>query len=1158
MGAISPRVPVSRKLKLKTISDIVGRNEFEKPISSISNGEKHNYVLQPQIRPIFVAQAARQLAFPIIVITANEIRSHALASDLTTWADDLEVVEIPELDQPAYSQGPASSSIINERAATLHQLWEANQTNKRGVVFIISLEAAMRKLPASMSIEADSFNLAVRDQVAPQRVIEKLLEFGFRRTPLVEKTGEFSIRGGILDIYPIDNQDPVRIDFFGDEIDSIKGFDVDTQISKVNVDGIRLTAVSEIPIRNGPDVAYRLGMLETDDMRPEDRERWQNHLNALQLGSFFESAGFYLASGLEVSGCVLDYAEHCVVTIDDYDKVMLKLNDYVSDNDKFLRALIEAGELPKETPSPLVDYDIFKDHITKSDIKLFSSENPSFSAHSMVESFRSIPLYQSRLHEMVEAVESNESTTVLASQHLSRLKAPFTEYDSAFTDISTVNVLESKMILGANCSLSQGWNYNKGGIQVITDTEIFGRSKAPKAKKKKTLADGAFLSDISPGDFVVHIEHGIGQFQEIVKLTEIGGEKEYLLIEYAGESKVYVPIDQVERVQKYIAAGGYTPKLNKLGSAEWERAKNKAKSSARDIAGQLVELYASRKNSTGYAFPADSTWQQQLEDSFAFVETPDQASAIDDVKGDMESDSPMDRLVCGDVGYGKTEVAVRAAFKAVDAGKQVAMLVPTTILAQQHVETFRSRMKGFPITIEVLSRFRKPTDQRAIIERLSTGDIDLVVGTHRLLGKDVGFRNLGLVVIDEEQRFGVAHKEKLKSLRIETDVLTLSATPIPRTLHMALTGLREVSLIESPPLDRLAVKTYVTGWDDEIVREAILRELSRGGQVYVVHNRIKTIAALAERLIKLVPEASFLVAHGRMAGSELEGLMTVFGGGNADVLVCTAIIESGMDLPNVNTLIVDESWMFGLSQLYQLRGRVGRSNVQGYAYMLHRPGHRLTEDTQQRLQALMEANELGAGFRLAMRDLEIRGAGDLLGADQSGFANSIGFDLYTRMITEAVQIQKGETVTPKITPAAVDLPLDAYLPEEYVGSYRTKIREYQKLSTIVTPEDADTAVKDLLDRFGNFPGCVQNLCYIMQARAYATVIGLASVTHYGGELLIKFTASDKIHIRTVRDHLGKVVRINSNRIVWPSFQEDQNWKGRLMAYLQAVCNMEHS
>jgi len=1144
-------------LRLKEIADIVARKEFLTPIASICNGEKQNYVLQPQLRPIFLAEAARQFPSPIIVITADEARSHLLTSDLNAWADDLQVVMIPALDQPALSQGPASSRTTNERAARLYRLLEASQANENGSVFVMSVEAAMRKLPTSMTDMAELLNLSVGDVITHDRLVKALLAFGFRRTPLVEKTGEFSVRGGIVDIYPIEGDDPVRMDFFGDEIDSIQRFDVNTQLSKFSIGDFRLIPVSEIPISNGPDIAHQLGRLNTDNMRLEDKERWRNHINYLEAGISFDSSAFYLASGLEPWACVLDYCKDCLIAIDDYDKVLQKLKEYVGDSDESLLALIESGELPRQTPSPLVDYDAFFCHMDDSPIKLFSSENPSFASHSMVESFRSIPLFQSRLHEMVETVKSGQNTTILVSEQLGKLKGPFIEYDSGFSDIATVNCLGSQSVLGVKCFLSQGWSYEKGNIQIVTDAEIFGRSKAVQRRKKISLSDGAFLSDISPGDFVVHIEHGIGQFEKIVKLAEIGGEKEYLLLQYAGEAKVYVPVDQVERVQKYISSGGYGPKLNKLGSADWERAKSKAKSSARDIAGQLIQLYASRKTSTGYAFPPDSTWQLQLEDAFEFVETLDQASAIDDVKGDMESESPMDRLVCGDVGYGKTEVAVRAAFKAIDAGKQVAILVPTTILAQQHAETFSSRMKDFPITIEVLSRFRTSADQRSIIKRLNEGDIDLIIGTHRVLGKDINFRNLGLVIIDEEQRFGVAHKEKLKSLRVETDVLTLSATPIPRTLHMALTGLREVSLIETPPLDRLAVKTYVTSWDDEIVREAILRELRRGGQIYVVHNRIKTIAALAERLQRLVPEASFSVAHGKMAGAELERIMTFFGGGNADVLICTAIIESGMDLPNVNTLIVDDSWMFGLSQLYQLRGRVGRSNVQGYAYMLHRPGHRLTDEAKQRLEALMEASELGAGFRLAMKDLEIRGAGDLLGADQSGFANSVGFDLYTRMITEAVQLQRGESVPAKVAPAAVDLPLDAYLPEEYVGSYRTKIREYQRLASIRTPDDANRAVNELLDRFGNFPKCVQNLCYIMKVRAYATSIGLLSITHYDGELLIKFTSGHQVHIRTVRNHLGKSVRIKSNRIVWDRFEDDKYWRDRLMAYLQAVCNMEY-
>ncbi|HEV2661165.1 MAG TPA: transcription-repair coupling factor, partial [Ktedonobacteraceae bacterium] len=702
--------------------------------------------------------------------------------------------------------------------------------------------------------------------------------------------------------------------------------------------------------------------------------------------------------------------------------------------------------------------------------------------------------------------------------------------------------------------MMEGWQSHSLGLYIYTDTEIFGWSKRRGAQRRRPVTPASFLSEVNPGDYVVHQEHGIGRFEGLVRMNLTGVEREYLLIHYAGTDKLYIPTDQLDRVTRYIGMGDSVPALSKLGTTEWTRAKSKVKENVQDIARDLLRLYSVREAAEGHAFPpdADQPWLQELEDAFAFEETPDQERAIQEVKADMERPRPMDRLVCGDVGYGKTEVALRAAFKAVLDQRQVAILVPTTVLALQHYNTFKDRLKAYPVRVELLSRFRSDKEQKQVLEDLAMGKVDIVIGTHRLLQKDVVFFHLGLLIVDEEQRFGVSHKERLKQLRTEIDVLTMTATPIPRTLHMSLVNLRDMSVIETPPQERLPIRTTIREYDDTLIREAILREIDRGGQVFFVHNRVQGIQVIAQKLQRLLPEARIAVGHGQMNEEQLERVMVGFANGEYDVLVSTTIIENGLDIPNANTIIVNNAAFFGLSQLYQLRGRVGRGTHQAYAYFFYGKEARLTPIQEKRLRAIFEATELGAGFRIAMKDLEIRGAGNLLGAEQSGFMNSIGFDLYCKLLAEAVQEMQGKQVEATTSNATVDLPLDAYLPDDYIGDRTLKVNFYQRLANLNRPEQVETMAAELSDRFGVLPSPVQNLLAMVRLKVEASQLGYEAIAIKDNELILTVKRSVIPNRIVLYRRFRNEARVQQGVIRIPRRLLGTNWLGQLRELLPTI------
>ena len=790
--------------------------------------------------------------------------------------------------------------------------------------------------------------------------------------------------------------------------------------------------------------------------------------------------------------------------------------------------------------------------------------------------FTSATPYYGQMAQFTADVKNSQQrgdSVVVVSQHSQGRIAELLEQAevgvTSSDELESGAIPESGRVYLLNGSLSEGWQVsltaggsNGHSLTLLSDAELFGTAKERRYRPSRLKHDTSkevTLADLVPGSFVVHVDHGVARFAGTTRMGDSGEDREYLILEYADNDKLYVPTDQLDRVGSYVGSQEHQPSLTRLGTAEWSRIKERVKGAAREIAEELLKLYAARQLADGHEFGQDTVWQTELEDSFPFQETPDQVQAIDEVKLDMEQPKPMDRLICGDVGYGKTEVALRAAFKAVSEGMQVCLLVPTTVLAQQHYATFTERLSPFPVNVEVLSRFRTPKEQQEVVEGLRQGTVDIVIGTHRLLQKDVGFKNLGLVVVDEEQRFGVSHKERLKRMRSEVDVLTLTATPIPRTLHMALSGIRDMSVMFTPPEARLPVKTFVSEYSNDIVKEAILREMERGGQVFFLHNRVKTINQTAAELSELVPQARIAVGHGQMPEADLEDVMVSFTNHEYDVLVCTTIIESGLDMPNVNTIIIDRADRFGLSQLYQLRGRVGRGEHRAYAYLMVPRGRRITHTAEQRIEAILEASELGSGFRIAMRDMEIRGAGNLLGAAQSGQIHSVGLTLYGQLLQEAVnelKAEQGGEAKAKTQPSGdlprIDVPLPSSIPDTYVSHLPTRLSLYQRFAQMKDRQEVKAIEEELRDRFGPLPDVVENLLALVDLRALAAVLDIGSLVQTAEGITITFRNPVGSARTPLQRALGPSVSVGNTQMHIAKRELGDDWLSRLTRILERL------
>lgn len=1209
-------------------------------------------------------------AAPLVYVVASSDAALRAHDDLRQWLGPDRALLFPASDALPYEHMSTGADIIAARLRVLRRLANfsrpaeaapAGDDDAPGAsiappLIVTPVKALMQPTLAPTELSAVMLRLRRGAAFALDDLIDRLMELGYRYAPMVEEPGEINRRGGIIDVFPPGDDLPLRIEFFGDEIDSLRRFDPLTQRSEAQVAEAAIGPPHEFPLWRREAALARLRAIDVSQLRREALDEWLQAFDHIQNGERFEGRALFApffrdtpADAVAPATLLRHLPPGAIVLFN--DALLLAQHaaelDYQAESRRGQQ--VEAGELPAEFPRPYLRWHEIvaqADELTL--LNLSNNERPSWEALSTTpvlpvapaprlngeepapqpvfaaaappdERFR-LQLMPERLFlpanlfggqirlvidDIIERLRAGEAVVVVTPQ-AARLQELVAE--ALQIEASPDAAPETSLFTAVHGSLDEGFRLPALNLTLYSDTEIFGwrQRRVPverrRRKRERTVEDrAAFLRGLKSGDYVVHIEHGIALYEGLVRRSVGGVTRDYLNLRYADGDRLYVPVDQIDRVSRYIGAGDADPQLTRLGTQDWERAKRKARAAVQDLADELIGLYAQRQLAEGFAFSPDTEWQRELETSFAYVETPDQLKAITDVKHDMEQSQPMDRLVCGDVGFGKTEVALRAAFKAVQDGKQVAVLVPTTVLAQQHFDTFSRRMAAFPIKVEMISRFRSAKEQNDIVRRLASGEIDVIIGTHRLLSKDIVIKDLGLLVVDEEQRFGVRHKERIKQLRTNVDVITLTATPIPRTLHMALAGIRDLSVIDTPPEDRVPIKTYVLPYDDHLVREAILRELDRGGQVYFVHNRVHSIYYVADRLRQLVPEAEIGVGHGQLEEHQLERVMLDFFTGKDDVLVCTTIIESGLDVPNANTIIIDDATNFGLAQLYQLRGRVGRSTQRAYAYLFYKSERPATPEAQERLQAIQEATELGAGFRIAMRDLEIRGAGNLLGAEQSGHIAAVGFDLYSRLLEQAVTTMKqrlieahyvGERETRKpgdqetgrpgeresrraisaqkparaqpaikvdekvlISPlVTLDLPLDSYLPVDYIPDDQVRLAVYQRMADVQTVQAVRELRQELRDRFGALPDPAEDLLIWLRIKTLALAAAVTSVVTTEEEFIVRMPEGHEVQ----RDRLTRRYAREGGVRIGPQFVRlDRRTfnAGGDRAWVEALCGV---
>ncbi|HEY3398227.1 MAG TPA: transcription-repair coupling factor [Armatimonadota bacterium] len=1077
-----------------------------------------------------------------LVLTFSDERATQLAEDLQALLggeSGSTVLLYPSIASALYDGVEPEPAEVAQRLQVLGRLVAGAPT-----IVVAPIKAALHLTMPPEALLGARRTVAKGEQIDREDLLNALLDLGYERVALVDDVGQFSARGGIIDVSPPTEPRPVRIELFGDEVDSLRHFDAITQRSLEPVEQVLIGPAGEIlltaaAVRKALPAIRSSFRRELDqlNMREKTREaerlkqRMEEDLELLDNLRPQPSLTHYLPFLYDRPACLLAYLpEDAQLVVDEPVRIKSHAEQFEQEVKRAYDSAVKLGSHlrlpttaclawesfliaylahPRQT-GPILYLTMLQREVPWApEAELRHLDTPPVDSFGgrfelLVEG---LSVWQEQGRRLLVATnEPDRMTEVFATRGLSGLLPPDEEQR-----------LEPGRIALTDLNLSGGFTFPAAQLIVLTGREIFGwrrlrRTEEPAYKRGFSLLS---LRELHEGDYVVHINHGIARYRGLSRQTLGGIEREYMVLEYAGEDKLYVPVTQLDRVQKYIGAEGSAPAVNAMKSVRWAAAKKEARKHAQLLARELMKLYAAREQAPGFAFSPDGPWMAELENAFRYDETPDQLRAIAEVKADMEAQRPMDRLICGDVGYGKTEVAVRAAFKAVLDNKQVAVLTPTTILAQQHFNTFQERLSRYPMEVAMLSRFRTPEQQHRAIEGLKNGTVDLVVGTHRLLSSDLTFKDLGLVIIDEEQRFGVKQKEKLKQLRASVDVVTLSATPIPRTLNMALSGLRQISLIADPPQGRLPIRTFVRETDDELVRQAILREIERGGQVYFVHNRVHSIKHVAAHIQRLVPEALVAVAHGQMDEQDLEQVMLAFHGEECNVLVCTTIIENGLDIANVNTIIVDDAHKLGLAQLYQLRGRVGRSARQAYAYLLYKYPDQMTADAEERLKAIEEFSELGSGFKLALRDLEIRGAGEILGAEQSGQMSSVGLDLYTQMLADAVKTLKGERPGDLEGLPAIDLPVEAVIPGFYVPDERQRIDLYRHLAEISEIEAIEGLAAELRDRYGTLPPPVENLLRIAKLRLRAVAAGVAEVGPENGRIAVKLLPSARLTDREV-------------------------------------------
>ncbi len=1083
-------------------------------------------------KALAIAHAALAASQSMTVITATGQEARALADGIRFFLGLL--AESPPrvtlLPGPEVDPYRGLSPHPEVAAARAEALWRLLQDER--VVCVTPVHSAALRLHAPQRFLESCMDLRAGGDYDPEEVRRRLQETGYVEDDPVTEPGEFSLRGGILDVFPAHLESPVRLEFFGDRLESLRAFDPESQRSIGPVEGVQV-----IPMREQ--------RADADTLRRWAEEfpaRWSEaylpyideELSRARCGEPFPAFEFLLPAVDPLESTLFDYLRGHRLAVCEreiveatLDKCHAELYARYADRIESLKPVLQPDEL-------YLKVDRVRECLARfpclevEELGIEGGREPP--VRLAVEAARryhgNIGLLISDLNK---AAAGGESLILIFSSlgRAERLRDILREYEipaHLCRDPECPETWTGGVLLGTG-SLHTGFYLRSPKLRVLTGSEIFGEVEAGAAPRPGRARRLPFLSDfrdLKPGDYVVHVDHGIGLFQGLQQIRTQEGIKEFVLLAYQDGARLYVPVERLDLLQKYSSLGGARPSLDRLGGTSWHRTKARIRKSMRDMAGELLRLYAERRTVEGFAFSADGAWQREFEDAFEFELTRDQEDATEAVKHDMEAPRPMDRLICGDVGYGKTEVAMRAAFKAVMDGKQVAVLAPTTVLAFQHFNTFRRRFTAFPVRIELLSRFRSRKEQKAVLADLETGAVDIVIGTHRLLSKDVRFRDLGLVVVDEEQRFGVAHKERLKALKTRVDVLTLSATPIPRTLHMALTGLRDMSTIETPPKNRLAIQTSVLRFSPDVIRSAIELELARSGQVYYVHNRVETIYPAAAMIQRLVPQARIGVAHGQMSERELERVMLRFVMNELDVLVATTIIENGLDIPRVNTIIIDRADLYGMSQLYQLRGRVGRSDRRAYAYLLVPAEEALSEVARKRLAAIREFSDLGTGFRVAALDLEIRGAGNMLGREQSGHINAVGFDLYCRLLEQTVQELQGLKEEEEEISANINLNLDIRIPDDYIADQSQRLQMYKRISSARDAAELEELRGEMVDRFGRCPAQVDNLFHYAALRLYALELGIQSIERHRHQIFFRMSDRSKISphklLKTVRRH----------------------------------------
>ena len=1129
---------------LNIIKPLESMSEYKLLIDNIKGSYKsiEAYGISDTQKSLMAAAVSQSTQKSCLVITHNEIAARKIYEDIGFLSPSTGLL-LSSSDIVFRKIDARSSEIKQQRLLAINELLDGERK-----IVCASIEALLHKMVPADRFQEIKKKVSLGDTVDIDEFITLFYVAGYERVDMVEGKGQFSVRGGIIDFFPLTEENPIRIELFDDEVDSIRYFDAITQRSIEKIKTVEINAARELMLHSEElktaaqvlehSLEKRLKALNASGKKKDGEklaEIIKEDVNKLNQGIYFDGIERYLSYFKLDFNSILDYFKDYIIIIDEPNRVRQRYDNIELEFQEHFKQLLAANEVLPDQYGAYFSYDqlLVKFRAVKCiSFNTLLKSGSDFKPDSIISFVsRSMHPFHGKLDLLMDELQLWKSkkykVVILSGTEEKGRRLVQSLMDQGIEAIfknSLDIVLQDGQVVVMPGTLSTGFEFPSIHYAVISDREVFTAPKKEGPKRKGRLIKT--FTDLKVGDFVVHENHGIGQYVGIEKLTVGGLTRDYLNIKYGGNDKLYIPTDQLDMIQKYIGGEDKLPKLNKLGSAEWTKTKSKAQKSIQALAIDLLKLYAERQQKIGFAFSQDTRWQKEFEDMFPYEETEDQLRSIEEIKRDMEGNLAMDRLLCGDVGYGKTEVALRAAFKCVMDGKQAAILAPTTILAQQHYNTCIQRFGSFPIKIDVLSRFKTAAELKKSVQDIKNGTVDVVIGTHKLLQDSIKFKDLGLLIIDEEQKFGVGHKEKIKSMKTNLDVLTLSATPIPRTLHMSMIGIRDISVIEQPPEERYPVQTYVMEHNEDVIRDAIFKEIARGGQVYYLHNRVRSIAKTAARIKELVPESRVIYAHGQMEEKVLEDTMLDFYNGEYDVLVCTTIIEAGLDIPNVNTIIISDADKMGLSQLYQLRGRVGRSNRLAYAYFTYQKDKVLNEIAEKRLQAIKEFTEFGSGFKIAMRDLEIRGTGNLLGKEQHGHMEAIGYDLFIKMLEETLMELKGETPVQQVE-TSIELQINAYIPEAYISDENQKIEMYKKIASISSEQDLYDIEEEIEDRFGDIPTIVRNLLTIAYIKQLAQKCGISNISQKSGGIIIKFKTDKFIKaqaaIQIASEYKGKIL-----------------------------------